>query len=490
CLEFAMRNKTIFYILAFCCIIRLYHIAFSVAGWHAWRQADTAAIAKNFYEEGRNILYPQIDWRGTTQGYVESEFHIYPFLISVVYSITGVNDSVGRILSVIFSLFLIYGIYILVRKFISENAGLWSALIYGIIPLNIYFNRAVMPETTFLMCSVYGIYFFSEWIDKEKWEYFIYAYLFVVFAVLIKIPCLYLGFPLMFLAYTKYKWKLFINWKILMLVVLIFIPVVLWYYHANQLLKETGLTFGVWDSKDKWSNLNIILSFKFYNDVFFKSIAERHFTYAAFIPFVIGLFIKRNNLRERLFDVWLLSIVLYILLLAKGNQVHEYYQLPFLLPAVVFAGKAFAKYFPVKITNFSSVENKNWLSYIFILFFVLTLVLSYLRISNFYKNEDLNSPLFKMSEEIKKSSDKNDLIITVCNGDPLFLYRADRKGWVVNPDKIDLNNIKAKQKEGAKLISGEKSVLESDEEKKNFEELKKQYKVIADNEDYFILKLN
>jgi len=29
-----------------------------------------------------------------------------------------------------------------------------------------------------------------------------------------------------------------------------------------------------------------------------------------------------------------------------------------------------------------------------------------------------------------------------------------------------------------------------DEEKKNFEELKRQYKVIADNEDYFILKLN
>ena len=260
-------------------------------------------------------------------------------------------------------------------------------------------------------------------------------------------------------------------------------------------MKETGLTFGVWDSKDKWSNLNIILSFKFYNDVFFKSIAERHFTYAAFIPFIIGLFIKRNNLRERLFDIWLLSIVLYILLLAKGNQVHEYYQLPFMLPAVVFAGKAFAKYFPIRISdfslsNFSSEENKNWLSYVFVLFFVLTLLLSFLRISNFYKNEDLNSPLFKMSDEIKKASAPNDLIITVCNGDPLFLYRADRKGWAVNPDKMNSENIKDKKDKGAKIISGEKSVLENDEEKKNFEELKKHYQVITDNDDYFILKLN
>jgi hypothetical protein len=128
--------------------------------------------------------------------------------------------------------------------------------------------------------------------------------------------------------------------------------VVLWYYHANQLLKETGLTFGVWDSKDKWSNLNIILSFKFYNDVFFKSIAERHFTYAAFIPFVIGLFIRRNNLRERLFDVWLLSIVLYILLLAKGNQVHEYYQLPFYASCSCICGESICKIFSCKNFRF------------------------------------------------------------------------------------------------------------------------------------------
>lgn len=95
-----------------------------------------------------------------------------------------------------------------------------------------------------------------------------------------------------------------------------------------------------------------------------------------------------------------------------------------------------------------------------------------------------------MSDEIKKSSDKKDLIITVCNGDPLFLYRADRKGWAVNPDKLNKENVKDKKDKGAKLIAGEKSNIENDEEKKNFEELKKQYKVIADNDDYFILKLN
>ena len=488
------NSKIIFYILAFCFLIRLYHITFPVSGWHAWRQADTAAIAKNFYESGNNILYPQIDWRGDTKGYVESEFHIYPYLISLVYNISGVNDGVGRCISVIFSLFTIYGLYLLVRKFISENAALLTALIYGIIPLSIYFSRVVMPEPAMLMCSVYGIYFFSEWIDKNKWKYFIYAFIFLALAILVKIPCLYLGFPLMFLAYNKYKVKMFGNWKLLLLIVLIFIPVILWYYHANQLLKETGLTFGVWDTNDKWGHLNIIFSFKFYNDVFFKSIAERHLTYAGFIPFLIGLFIKRKNRSEYLFDVWLLSIIFYILLLAKGNQVHEYYQLPFILPAVVFIGKAFDKFFPLDISDMfrkkvhSSNSNRS-LSILFVIFLFGIIVLSFLRTSNLYSNEDYNSPLFKMALDIDKASAKNDLIITVCNGDPVFLYRADRKGWIVTPGNISVENIKDKQSRGAKLLAGDKTYFD-DNSRKDLEELKKNYKVIEDNKDYFILRLD
>ncbi len=485
-----MKSKTIFYILALCFAIRLYHITFPISGWHAWRQADTGAVAKNFYENGHNIFYPQIDWGGDTKGYVESEFHIYPFLISLIYEVTGVNDSVGRILSVIISLFTIFGIYILVRKFISENAGLWSALIYGIIPLNIYFNRAVMPETTMLMCTVYGIYFFSEWIDNENWKYFLYAYIFVTLAVLIKIPCLYLGFPLMFLAYTKYKGKMFFNWKIILMVVLIFIPVVLWYYHANQLLKETGLTFGVWDSRDKWSRFDIVFSLKFYNDVLFKSIAERHLTYAGFIPFVIGLFIKRTNLRERLFDVWLLAIVFYMLVLAKGNQTHEYYQLPFILPAGIFTGKAFAKFFPIKLSDFSKNKKINWVSYLFIAFFVFTIILSFLRLQSFYQNETYDSPLFKMSDDLQKLSGKNDLVISASNGDPIFLYAPKRKGWSAHPDAISKEFLEEKKTHGAKFLYGYKSVLESDENKKKFENFKKDYTVLKDNEEYFIFKLN
>jgi hypothetical protein len=35
----------------------------------SWRECDYAAVARNFYREGMNILYPRIDWRGDGPGY-------------------------------------------------------------------------------------------------------------------------------------------------------------------------------------------------------------------------------------------------------------------------------------------------------------------------------------------------------------------------------------------------------------------------------------
>lgn len=130
----ANMNKKLLLILFFALIVRLVHISYPISGWHSWRQADTGAIARNFHEAGQSILYPQIDWAGNTPGFVESEFHIYPYMVSVLYGIFGVDDMWGRIISIIFSLYTVFGLYLLVRKYISEKTALWSAFIYAIIP--------------------------------------------------------------------------------------------------------------------------------------------------------------------------------------------------------------------------------------------------------------------------------------------------------------------------------------------------------------------
>lgn len=190
--------------------------------------------------------------------------------------------------------------------------------------------------------------------------------------------------------------------KLWLYTILVLIPVVLWYYHAHQLFLKSGLTYGIWGfGTDKWGNFDIIFTLGFYNDIFFKSIAERHLTYAGFIPFVIGLFIKRTTKSERLFDYWLISVIIYFLIVAKGNQVHKYYQLPFILPAVVFVGKAFAKFLPLDSLGVS-FKSKPVLSTFFIFCLIGIILLSYLRYDRFMNSETYDSSIFRLATEVEK----------------------------------------------------------------------------------------
>ena len=42
-------------------LLRLYKIDNPIADWHSWRQADTAAVSRNFLKYGFNPLYPRFD---------------------------------------------------------------------------------------------------------------------------------------------------------------------------------------------------------------------------------------------------------------------------------------------------------------------------------------------------------------------------------------------------------------------------------------------
>ncbi|MBK9032078.1 MAG: glycosyltransferase family 39 protein [Myxococcales bacterium] len=57
--------------------------------WQGWRQADTAAIARNFVDEEFDPLRPRIDWRGDGPGYVETELQLYPAIVAALATATG-----------------------------------------------------------------------------------------------------------------------------------------------------------------------------------------------------------------------------------------------------------------------------------------------------------------------------------------------------------------------------------------------------------------
>lgn len=483
--------KKIYLILFIALIARIIHISYPVSGWHSWRQADTASIARNFYENGFNILYPKINWNADGTGYVESEFQIYPFLISILYSFFGVSDFWGRLVTVIFSLITIYGLFLIVKKIINEETALWAALLYSILPLNIYYGRAFMPDTAMLMCSVYGIYFFYSWQENNKNFSLLLSGIFISLAVLIKLPSLYLGLPLIFIVFKKYKWGFLKKTELYIYVLAVLLPVILWYYHSHQLFLNGGSSFGIWTyGQDKWGVYSLILDIKWYNDIFLSSIAERHLTYPGFILLLWGLFIKRKQKFEYLFDFWLLSIIIFIFIAAQAHLAQEYYTLPFTLPASVFIGKFFAKYFPLFGEKIKNIYLRNKYITIFsVTSIVLIITLSYLRLNRFYNSENDAAILYELTNTVQTFTGINDKIITIGDGNPVYLYHSHRFGWTALPMQINTEYVDMMRRKGATYIAGEKNIFLVNNSLKNLNFLLENYKIIKNETGYFIVDI-
>ena len=85
---------------------------------------------------------PQVDWSGASAGFVEAEFPLYPFLVSRLYNLMGVQEWLGRGLSVLCSALTIWLVMRLGRRWFNPEAGWWAGLAFAIAPLGVYYGRA------------------------------------------------------------------------------------------------------------------------------------------------------------------------------------------------------------------------------------------------------------------------------------------------------------------------------------------------------------
>jgi 4-amino-4-deoxy-L-arabinose transferase-like glycosyltransferase len=126
----------------------------------AWRQGDTAAIARNFAELKFNIFYPQTEYNGPPPNYVQLELQIVPYLAAIGYKLFGVHEVFGRLISIAFSLGTVFVLAFFGRwLFESAIAGLCAALLFAIFPGSVYYGRTFMPDTAmafFLTLAMYA----------------------------------------------------------------------------------------------------------------------------------------------------------------------------------------------------------------------------------------------------------------------------------------------------------------------------------------------
>lgn len=413
---------------------RLYKLDNPVADWHSWRQADTAAVARNFYKGGYNPFIPKYDdMTGVAQNPVPNpqryrfvEFPIYNSLIYFAYHLNGgVDERLARLVSIIISIGSLVFVYLIAKRYFGEATGLLSALLFGILPFNIYFSRVILPEPTLVFLSLGMFYFINRWIFENTKSLYIWSLVFTAGAFLTKPQAVFYLLPLIHSYYQKEGGFWPIPRRYFGLLIPALLPFALWRIWMNQF--PEGIPASNW-----LFNGNHIR----FKPAFFKWIIGDRFgreilTVTGTFLFLIGLLIKPKPKEGWMPHLICLSCFLFLLVFATGNVQHDYYQ-AFIVPAlVIFTARGFM----LLLQGIPGFLPRLWTIPIAFLFLPLTIYLGWNEVKGLYQ---INNPaIVEAGKETDRLLPKNAVVIAPYNGDTSFLYQTNRPGWPMVAFPID-----------------------------------------------------
>ncbi|HHV72627.1 MAG TPA: phospholipid carrier-dependent glycosyltransferase [Clostridia bacterium] len=453
-----MKKKWIIVlIIIFGVLLRLYKINSPLADISAWRQVDTDSIARNFLRLKFNIFYPQLNYDGPPPNYAELEFQLVPFLIALLYKLGGIKVIWARLVPVVFGAGSIYLLYLLTREVYDEQTAYLSAFTFAVLPLNIYFQRAVMPESAMIFFSVGSLYFFDQWIKTERKKDYCWAVFFFAFALLIKLPTGILVLPLFFLAYEKFGLSLFRRGEIYLFGILTFSPTLIYYFFLHQIASHTFVSgiakeqvfSNFFSSIFESDNLSYVLNI----------VCHDLLTPIGSILFVAGLIYRRRDKKEVLIYSWTVAVIVYLLVIV--TKIHlEYYVLPLAPVAAILIGKILTVFF----------KNKDYIC-LGLVFISYLLIQSYQEIRYYYV---LDREILNRGAEVNSLTPQESLII-IDELSPVLLHASDRMGWRIDRKELTIDLVEELKNKGADYYVPARTPL-SGEIKNYFEE---NYEVIS-----------
>jgi Dolichyl-phosphate-mannose-protein mannosyltransferase len=407
----------------------------------SWRQSDVAAIARNFFENGFHLTRPQIDWAGNERGYVGTEFPILPFVAALVYRSAGIQEWIGRIQGVLFFVAALPFFFSLVRRIFGELTAIWATFFYAFAPLGIAASRAFMPDVPSLSLAIAGAYFFLRWIEEDRFGWLVSSAVLVSLSLLIKLPMAIIGVPLFYLAAhgrcrknsgtedggedtaapgkdggleSAAPWKnIFGRWELWLFAAVTLVPSAIWYWHAHRIAERfyPHHFFGAGGIQ--------IMSFTWYWGII-RQTAFSSLTLVLFTLAIFGAMMAPRGKHSRFFHWWLAAMALFIFVAGYGNR-HQWYQLPLVPIAALFAG-CFCAWVSGRVQMPGALR---WTGALML--FVSFAVSSYFCAKPFYR--PAAAGLRNLGRELDEATTPNALIIAATDGDPTVFYYAHRKGW-------------------------------------------------------------
>jgi hypothetical protein len=420
-------------------------------------------IARNFLENGVNILHPTIDMAGEKSGIIGSEFPFYNYLIYLGSVLFDYSHWIGRLINLFVSSFGLYFFYKLIKNLFDKQTA-FNATIVLTVSIWFAFSRKIMPDTFSVSLVIIGLYYAYGFLKTGFKSSLILFFVFSTLGMLCKIPALAL-FSVLFISIFIKDIDIRRKMTLYLTGTLGFLIVCLWYFYWVPYLLDTyhyQLYFskGIVEGFHEITPLIPELLEKFY----FSALHS----YIALTCSLVGIILLIKNKRTYLLSgIGIITAVFLLFILKTGTvfPLHNYYIIPFTPIMALMAGYTIGQ-IPLKFQ------------------YVLLGLITIEGIANQQHDFRIKeTQLYKL--ELEKITDKliphKDLIIINGGQSPQDIYFSNRKGWTVdNTDIMNLHYIDSLTNLGANYLVVDIT---------HFNQQFVQYKNIYSDNNYSIYKL-
>lgn len=449
------------------CVVRVYHITYPIADWHSWRQVDTAAVARNFLRFGIDPLHPRYDDLSNIQSGKDNPMG-WRMVEFPMYQVGGawLKETFGR-LSIevwlrILTILASAGTAVLLGSMVAQQidpfTGLLAALLFAILPFNVYYGRTILPDPQMVWWSVLSLWLITRG-KNMKWA--ILAAIAGALALLSKPMAAFLLVPIPYIIFKQSGISKQTFFKYILYGVISLVPLLLWRRWIVQF--PEGIPVSAW----LLNGNGIRFKGAWFHWLFAVRLGDLILGFWGLIPFGIGLAMAPSKKEGWIFR-WLgLGTLLYLIVFATGNVQHDYYQILIVPVVAIYTAKGLASLFHTKISGV-----------IVALLSIAAIVgFSWFTIRTYYW---INRPeIIEAGQMADKLLPKDAKVIAPYNGDTTFLYQTERQGW---PEGFDIDK---KIKMGATAYVTV-SPTDSDGETKD---LATRYTVLVRNSTYAIIDL-
>ncbi len=487
------RSQTFLVILLLATLVRLYRVSYPLLDWHSWRQVDTVSVTQEYVNRGIDLLHPRYhDLSNIPSGKDNSEEGYrmveFPFLnagIAWIFTHQDIFDLVtlSRLVSIVMSIISLIALATLTKSIWGQKIAELTALTFALFPFNVYYSRVALPEPAAVLFATVSITAFHFWLSKKQFRWYLLSLVSLSLGLLIKPFVAFFG-PV-YLALLLYHRDWFFWNKQTWLErgsTLVFAPIAFlpfWWWRTWIAQFPEGIPASNWLFNGDGIRLR---------PAWFRWLGYERFTKLiwGYIGVVFAylslpnLSKKAQNQSALIFYAWWISIIAYLIVIAKGNVQHDYYQ-AIAMPIVAlttalgmvrlqtWTAANFALKFP---KNKTRAERIGWS--ISLSVFVLMLLSSWKLVGGYFNVNHWEYVIAGAAVDHKVPADA--LVIAPAMGDTAFLFQTGRRGWPIGFEidkKIEL---------GATHYV---TTAYDDEAR----ELEKKYKVVTKNPSYIIIDL-